>query len=298
VLARKSSHQRWLQGLPLDWCWGDVRSAEGLAEAVNGAEWVFHAAGVTKANGLSAYMAANADGTRRIMEACLSVPAPPRRVILVSSLAAWGPCAPEEYRPDSASCLPVSHYGMSKAAAEEIALAYSDRIPITILRPTAVYGPRDRDFLSLFRLVKRGWYLEVGGVERHICMLHVRDLVSALRLSAIADVPSGSAFFVSDGENRTQGEVVRSLERAMGVRARRLGIPLAAAWIVAAAAEWAAGLRGRPALLNRQKLREMVQAGWTCRIDGTVQALGFRPSVTLDEGLRETFLWYRQQGWL
>jgi dihydroflavonol-4-reductase len=298
VLARKTSDLRWIRGLPITCCWGDVREPGSLDEALRGVEWLFHVAGVTKALGYSHYLEANALGTRHVMEACARQSQPPSRVILISSLAACGPCPTDQPKREADPCNPVSHYGRSKLEAERMAMAFADKVPLTVIRPPAVYGPRDRDILAFFRLLHKGWDLRVGKRERYLCLIHVRDLVRGIIMAARAQVPSGSVFFLSDGQVHPWGEVVRAMARVMGVRARTIRVPVPAAWAVALGSEAVCGLLGLPPLLNREKVREMIQECWTCDIRKAMEELGFKPQIPLEEGLRETYLWYREQGWI
>lgn len=298
ALVRRTSDLRWIKGLPITLCWGDVTEPSSLDEALSGVGWVLHVAGVTKALGYTSYMEANAMGTRHVMEACLRQSERPRRVVLVSSLAACGPCRVERPTKESDACHPVSHYGRSKLEAERMAMALAHKVSLTVIRPPAVYGPRDRDILTFFRLLHRGWDLRVGKGERYLCLVHVRDLARGIILAAEAEVPSGSVFFVSDGEVHAWSDVVGILERVMGVRARTLKVPSGLAWIAALGSEAVCGLLGIPPLLNREKVREMLQSCWTCDIQKAIDELGFKPQVSLEEGLRETYLWYRKEGWI
>lgn len=298
VLARRTSDLRWIKGLPITFCWGDVTEPGSLDQALHGVEWVLHVAGVTKALGYTSYMEANALGTRHVMEACVRQSEPPRRVVLVSSLAACGPCQVERPRKESDACHPVSHYGMSKLEAERMAMALAHKVSLTVIRPPAVYGPRDRDILAFFRLLHRGWDLRVGSVERYLCLIHVEDLVRGIILAAQAEVPSGSVFFVSDGEVHAWSEVVHVLKEVMGVHARTIKVPSRVAWAAALGSEAICSLLRIPPLFNREKVREMVQECWTCDIQKAIDELGFRPQVSLEEGLRETYLWYRREGWI
>jgi dihydroflavonol-4-reductase len=298
VLARRTSDQRWLRGIPLTWCWGDLGVPLSLQEALQEVDWVFHVAGVTKALGYAAYMAVNARGTRHLMEACLREGEPPSRVVLVSSLAASGPCGLNEAKRESDPCLPVSHYGISKFEGERIALSYADRVSLVMVRPPVVYGPRDRDVLTFFRMIKGGWNLTLGGGERYLCMLHVEDLVQGVLLAAEAQVSSGSTFFLSDGQVHSWTEMADLLQGIVGTQVRSLRIPVRVAWVAALASELVSALRGTPPLFNREKLREMLQQAWTCEIQSAVETLGFSPQIPLEKGLRETYRWYREQGWI
>lgn len=298
VLARKTSDRRWIRNLPLSWYRGDVGDPVSLSEAVQGVDWVFHLAGLTKAHSYDAYVSTNAQGTRHILEACMRRETPLSKFVLVSSVAASGPSSSARPMRETDPPQPVSHYGQSKLQAEQIALAHADQIPLILLRPAAVYGPRDRDILAFFRLVRRGWNLTVGAGERYLSMIHVRDLVEAILLAAETDVRSGSIFFLSDGGIHRWQEVVDLLGQIMGVRVRTVRFPVTVASVVAWGAEVASRMRGLPPLLNRQKVREMIQESWACDIQLAKERLGFQPKIHLAEGLRETYVWYRKHGWV
>ncbi len=298
ILSRQTSDLIWIRDLDVERVTGDLQEEVSLEKAVQGMEWVFHLAGLTKARRLHSYMKANTLGTFNLLRACTATEKPPQRVVLLSSLAAWGPSSPSCPRGEAEPCSPVSHYGLSKARAEEVACSFASRLPLVILRPTAVYGPRDKDVLAFFRMVKKGWFLRLGTQERYICMIHVKDLVRAILLAAKAPVQSGSVYPVSDGEVHTWSEVAQMLARIMGVRVRSLSLPLALAWSAALVSEAVSWVTGLPPLYNREKLKEMIQPGWTCSIEKSKTDLGFEPAICLEKGLMETYLWYQRMGWI
>ncbi len=298
ILVRSTSNLNWVRGLDVELTTGDLQQDGVLGNSLEGMDWVFHVAGVTKARSLSSYMRANTLGTLNLLKACTKMKKPPQRVIVLSSLAAWGPNTPSCPRGETEPCCPVSHYGLSKARAEDLACTFASELPLVILRPTAVYGPRDKDVLAFFRMVKKGWFINLGAQDRYICMIHVRDLVRAMLLAAMAHVPSGSIYPVSDGEVHTWGQVAQILAKIMEVDIKVLRVPLFVAWsaaLVSEAFSWAFGL---PPLYNREKLKEMLQPGWTCSIEKSKVELGFQPTISLQEGLKETYIWYRQMGWI
>lgn len=298
VLVRTTSDVHWIRGLPLIWCLGDIKDPTSLSNALQGVEWVFHVAGVTKAIGYSAYESANVKGTQNVLEACLQQQRPPQKVVVVSSLGAAGPCDPNYPRLESDVCQPVSHYGLSKMEAERIALSYRERMSMVVIRPPTTYGPRDRDILALFRLVKSGFHLTLGQGEHYLCMIHVADLVEAVLQAAETAVSSGSIFFVSDGETHTWSEIVSILEGLLGVRTRKVRIPVGLALLIALGWETVCRVRRIPPLLNRQKVMEIQQVGWTCDIQEAAKKLHFTPTISLQEGLKETYRWYLDQGWI
>jgi nucleoside-diphosphate-sugar epimerase len=298
VLKRQESPLRWLEGLPIEIRTGDVQTQAGLAEALEGMDCVIHVAGVTKAYNYNGYSSVNARGTANIVRACLNGPFHPEKFILVSSLAACGPSKRGRPRREEDPCTPVSHYGQSKLEAEKITLSASDRINVLVIRPPAVYGPRDRDILAFFRMLKRGLHMTVRGYEPEVSLVHAGDLARGIILAAEADTESGEKYFISDGQLYTWSQVAKLLSCIMGVRTREIRIPFGVAWVSALFSEWSCRIRGVPPLFNRQKLLEMTQEAWTCDIQRARERLGFEPSVTLKEGLREIFQWYRDNGWI
>ena len=155
VFTRKTSNDKWIADLPPDRYYGDMSDPESLRDALDGVETVFHLAGVTKAFDEKTYIRVNAEGTKHLLDACLSMQSPPKRIVIVSSLAAAGPSTRDRPKRESDPCRPVSPYGRSKQMAEEVAAYYTDKLSIVIVRPPAVYGPRDGDFLSSFKLIKK-----------------------------------------------------------------------------------------------------------------------------------------------
>lgn len=298
ALVRDTSDRRWIKDLPVEFSVGNLSDPLSLKEAVKDVDWVFHVAGVTKARGFSAYLKANALGTKNLLEACWSANPEVKRFILLSSLSAWGPSSPVCPREETEGCAPVSHYGLSKAMAEKEACLYVGKLPVVILRPTAVYGPRDRDILAFFKMVRRGVFLRVGSEERYVCMIHVRDLVEGIIMAALREVPSGSTYHLSDGRVHTWGEVARAMAKVMDVSVREIRVPVSIAAFLALLSEFSSWIMGTPPLFNRQKLKEMLQQGWTCSIEKAKRELGFQPRIPLEQGLRETYLWYREMGWL
>jgi nucleoside-diphosphate-sugar epimerase len=172
-----------------------------------------------------------------------------------------------------------------------------DRLPIVIVRPPAIYGPRDVDFLTYFRILKKHLRPLLGFWERRLSICHVRDAVSGTILAGESERSAGLIYFLSGGET-TWDELTGIMAGALSVRALKIRVPLFALHALAALSEALAPLfRERPAL-DRRKAREMTQQCWTCDWSRAAEELGYEPSVELAEGLRETVVWYRRQGWL
>ena len=297
-LVRDPSRLRWLNGLPVRTVRGDCSDSASLSRAVRGVSVVFHLAGLTKAKRTREYYEVNHLGTKNILDACGRHNSGLAKFILVSSLAAAGPSPDGRCITDRDAPRPVSDYGRSKLFAEEEALRYKDRFPVVILRPSAVYGPRDRDIYELFRWAARGVTLTIAGEERFINPCYVEDLAEAIFLAAKKETPSGSKYFVAEDKAYPWSEFRRLLLSTGGVKAKNLTIPYWLAYLIGAASELGGIITGRAALTNRQKVREAAQRYWVCDLGNIRNELGFTARHPLEEGLKRTWAWYREKGWL
>lgn len=226
-LVRDPDRLQWLRGMNISLVRGDCSDPGSLASAVRGVSIVFHIAGLTKAKHARDYYLVNHLGTRNILEACARYNPGIRKLILISSLAAAGPSPDGNPLKKSDVPRPVSDYGKSKLRAEEEALAYKDLFPVVILRPAAVYGPRDRDMYELFRWAARGATLEISGGERYINLCYVLDLATAIVRAAEQETRSGSIYFVAEGRPYSWSDFRRTLLDTGRVKALNLKIPYA-----------------------------------------------------------------------
>ena len=181
---------------------------------------------------------------------------------------------------------PVSDYGKSKQKAEEETLQYRERFPVVILRPSAVYGPRDRDMYELFRWAARGLTIEINGGEHFINPCYVKDLALAIVHAAEQKTASGSIFFIAEKQTYSWAAFRQALLTTGGVKAVNVKIPYAAAYLIGVASEIGGLFTGKPALTNRQKVLEASQRYWICDMSETEQQLGFRSVYPLPQGLK------------
>jgi nucleoside-diphosphate-sugar epimerase len=269
---------------------GDLRTGEGLAEAVLGAECVLHLAGVTKSLDGDEYFRGNAEATR-LLAGALAARSDPPRLVYCSSLAAAGPSLPGRPRDERQPPAPVSLYGRSKLAGEHAVRRVSDRVPCVIVRPPIVYGPGDREFVpALSPLVRLGVVPRPG--PRRYSLIHVDDLCAALLAAAehgptlSAADPVAGLYFVCDGVEYLLDDVCRALARALN---RRMPLVVPVPGLVtrcaAAGSELLGRARGQVPMLNRDKARELRCPAWTCSAERAARDLGFSPAVSLRAGL-------------
>jgi nucleoside-diphosphate-sugar epimerase len=297
-LVRDLRQLRWLEGKEVQLIQGDCTQPETLGGAVQGVSHVFHCAGLTKAKHARDYYLVNHHGTKNILAACARFNPDIEKFVLVSSQAAAGPSPDGRPVGEGNTAHPVSDYGRSKLLAEDEARGYKDRLPVVILRPAVVYGPRDVDVFELFRWASRGLTLEMTGGDRYINLCYVEDLTAALLLSAEHGTESGSVYFVAENRCCSWSEF-RALLLATGdVKARTIRLPYGAAYLIALFSEIGSLFTGKPALANRQKVREAAQRYWLCDVGKIENELCFKAEYPLEKGLELTWRWYRKNKWL
>ncbi len=297
-LVRDPDRLQWLTGLKVRIVQGDCVNPASLGPAVREMSAVFHVAGLTKAQRARDYYAVNQAGTANLLEACARYNPGLKKFLLVSSLAAAGPSPDGKPVMTGDAPRPITDYGRSKLLAEEVTLRYKDIFPVVILRPSAVYGPRDRDMFELFRWASRGLTVEIGSGEHYINPCYVEDLTTAMLLAAEQDTGSSGIYFVAENRPYSWSEFREALLLTGSIKARTIKIPYAAAYLIGLASEFGSLFKSKPALTNRQKVREAAQKYWVCDTNKTEKELGFRTEYPLHKGLENTWQWYRDNKWL
>lgn len=306
ALVRRTSNRSGLEaiGTPVEFAYGDVCDAESLPAALEGVDAVVHIAAVTKGLRREDYFRVNHFGTRNLAEAART--AGVRRFVHCSTLAVVGPMPHGRPSLEDDVPAPVSWYGSSKLAGEEVLRRLSADLDLTIVRPPIVYGPRDTDFFEVFKMAARGLGLKPGLFGSKLySMIHVEDLAEAMALALDkgqrVEGMQGAAgvYHVSDGGVYAWEELIRRAGRALG-RENTVVLPLpeSLSWPAGLFGEIASRITGKPQILNLDKVRESMGPGWACNVDRSVDELGFVPRFPLDEGLIDAATWYRENRWL
>lgn len=298
LLRNKGKDQGWLSGLDFEYFKGDIIEPKSLLSAVEGVDFVFHLAGLTKSNIKSEFYKINAEGTKNLLKATWKLNPDLKRFVLVSSLAAVGPSQNGKLLTESDPANPISDYGKSKLKAEEIALKFSQKLPITIVRPPAVYGPRDRDIFGLFKYIKQGWCPILAGGPRYSSVIYVKDLVEGIVSVAEQEKAQGEVYFLSDDEPYSWDYFADTIAEIFEVKPRKMVIPLKLAFLISCGFELMAKFTKRPTIFNLDKFRELKVTHWICDNSKAKKELGFRPRFDLQKGLYETAQWYLENGWL
>jgi len=297
-LVRNTSQLGWVKDLPVEFVVGDCREKASLQQAVQDVEQVFHLAGATMAIKETTFFEVNGLGTKNLVQACIEHNTCLEKFIYLSSQAAAGPCPDSGMKKESAPCEPVSPYGKSKLLGEEVALSHAHELPLLILRPCAVYGPRDKGFSTLFQCLAKNINPCLTGPEQHISLCYVEDLVRAILLAAATPTASGEIFFLSDGHDYRMADIADTFAHAMDIRAFKLPLPHQLLLGMAFCAECFARVTGRPSIMSRGKVREMGCTNWLCDIAKARAFLGFESRIALAQGAALTVAWYRKEHWL
>lgn len=297
-MVRSSSDLTYIRHLPVEWVYGDVCDADCLHQACQGIDVICHCAALTRAVDEQTFFQVNTEGTKALARTAIEAAPNLKRFVYVSSQSAVGPSRnADDYVPESRSPQPITWYGRSKWAAEQALLSMNDVLPLTIVRPAPVFGPRDRDFFTYFDLVNRRLQLKLGRDPRRVSLVFIHDLIDLIILALENEAAVGQTYF-GCGEATTYEEFSASISRALGKRSIRITLPV---WIltpialVAQVQEW---LTRRPALLNGQRVKDMKQPYWLCSGEKTRMQLGFEPRTDLETAVRETADWYQENGWL
>ena len=298
ALVRPGRVPENLAGLDVEIVRGELTAPETLPAAVQGVDWVFHLAAALKGFREEDLARVNVGGTRALVEACLAAPAPPRRFVHVSSLAAGGPSpAGGAPRPAGAPDAPLTWYGRTKLEGEKV-VAAAERLTSVICRPAVVFGPRERDVLQYFQIARRGFLPVLGRRDRHYSLVYGPDLALGLLRAAQAETPRAAVYDVASPEVVTWRELGLAIAAALGKKARVVRLPEWVAPPAGAVADLFARIAGKPQIFSSQKVVEMRAPAWVADTAPAARDLGFVAPTPLAAALAETAAWYREHGWL
>jgi nucleoside-diphosphate-sugar epimerase len=300
ALVRPTTNRQWLDPGRVAFALGDVGDPHGegaLARAVEGCETVYHVAGITQADRPEAFDRVNAGGAERIARAAAR--AGVTRLVLVSSQAAGGPTRGPKPRTEEDLDTPVGAYGRSKLEGERRAAEAleGEGTDLVVVRPPAVYGPRDAAFAMLFRLAEAGVVPLPGGSAQRLSLVHASDLAQGTLRVRERGRP-GARYYLTSGPPVTTAELVDTIGRALGRKPLRVDVPSVMLRAAVSAAEAWTRATGRPARLTRARLADWMEPDWTVDDARARAELHYAPRVELAAGILETARWYRSAGWI
>ena len=276
-----------------------------------GWDYVCHAAGATKCLREEDFFHTNTEGTRHLIDALRETGMTPRRFVFVSSLSIFGAIREQPVRkatPDnpwiyspillSDTPRPNTAYGRSKLEAEHYLTSQKD-FPYTILRPTGVYGPRERDYFLMAKSISQHTDFAVGYRPQEITFVYMMDVVQAVYRCLDAPKAEGRAYFLSDGHIYNSRRFSDLLQQEMGNPwVLHVKAPLWFLRMLCWCGDKWMHLTGKLIVLNNDKFNTLSQRNWRCDIEPARSDLGFEPEWSLEDGVRAAVKWYRENGWL
>ena len=302
--VRKSSSREFLKDERIHFIELNLSSEEQLKKQLKDIQfdYVVHAAGVTKCLHKEEFFCINTEGTKNLVRALLDLQMPLKRFVYISSLSIMG--AIREKQPyqeirERDKAQPNTAYGKSKLEAEQWLNSLNEKLfPFIILRPTGVYGPRERDYFMIAKSIKAHTDFAVGFKQQDITFVYVTDVVQAVFL-ALEKGETGRCYFLSDGEvyqSSTFSDLIRKeLGNPWWIR---ITAPLWLLRIITFCGEYMGHLTGKVTALNNDKYNIMKQRNWRCDISPARQELGYEPKVKLEEGVHKSIVWYKKNKWL
>ena len=301
--VRKSSSKEYLQDERIHFIELNLSSKAQLIEQLrpHQFDYVVHAAGVTKCLNKADFRRINTEGTKNLVDALLDLQMPLKRFVFLSSLSVFGAIKEQlpydEIREDDTP-KPNTEYGRSKLEAERYIDSIGSRLPYTILRPTGVYGPREKDYFMMAKSIKQHIDFAVGYQRQDITFVYVTDVVQAVFL-ALEKGETGRKYFLSDGQvyqSTTFSDLIHEeLGRPWWLR---ITAPVWVLRVVTFFGEYIGHMTGKVTALNNDKYNILRQRNWRCDIEPARRELGFEPKVQLKEGVKTTIRWYKDHKWL
>lgn len=276
----------------------DLNNGISWDSLLDGVDCVYHVAGVTRCRSPREYYEGNYRATKHFVDICVNLRSSLKRFVYVSSLTAVGPSLDGRPVDETSPYHPVSHYGKSKMLAELEVLRVSDRLPMTIVRPSAVYGPRERDMYDYMRLIKKGIQPLVGFRSKLMSLIHSDDLVDGIIRSGESEIAVGKTYLLGSEAIYSVREIGRAISCAVHRHPLCVGLPHCLIYAVGGIATLVGKATGQQVFFNIEKVKESVQPAWTCSVEKAKSELGFHQSVELVEGMKSTYSWYCKNGWM
>jgi dihydroflavonol-4-reductase len=298
ALVRNPNKLGFLNGLPIEIIEGDLFSNSSLEKGIEGAQYVYHVAGLVAAKSKMQFYRGNRDATRNIIEITSRVNPNVKKFVFISSQTAVGPGKGMTPVTESTLPNPLTTYGKSKLASELEVLKFKDKLRVTILRVSAVYGPRDSATFDYFKSAYMGLELLIGFRETYVSLVHSTDLVSGIILAGEKEIANGQTYFIGSEQYYTWNEIGYVTKNVLNKKLFRVRVPKPMVFVIAGISGLTSKFKKKPSVLNFEKAFDLTQDNWCCDISKAKNELGYRQEVTLADGVKETITWYLDNKWM
>jgi nucleoside-diphosphate-sugar epimerase len=275
----------------------DLLDVNSISKHMADVDYIIHIAGITKAKHKSEFFVGNVKTTHNLLTAASQFKHL-KKFCYISSLTAVGPSATGVPLTELAHCHPITTYGKSKLEAEHLCKRYMNRVPIVIIRPPAVFGPRDIDILEIFKWVNRGFRPVIGSSEKTLSLIYAPDLAKGIIQATFDERTSGEIYNIADPTIFTFSFIMDYLATFINSSTIRIHLPKGLVYSMAGITQFTSAFSKKPAILNIEKARDLLQKHWVCDPTKIQKHIGFRSETSIYDGIKKTFHWYRERGWL
>jgi len=297
-IVRKTSNLKWLKDKNVEIHICELTDVDGLKRIFNGADYIFHVAGVVKAKNPQGYFDGNVKTTKAMLEAAEEYKDKIKRFLLVSSQTSSGPSPFGKPITENDPCKPITTYGKSKLEQERLAESYMNKFPITICKVAAVYGERDTEIFIFFNTFSKGLMTSIGLRDKQVSLIHVADVVRGLYLAAVSEKSANQSYFITSEKYYTWKEVGDVTSKVMNKKPLRVKVPHFIVYIIAAIAQFFAIFSSKAATLNIEKAKDLTREAWISDYRKAYNDFGFKQEISLEEGIKRTVEWYKKMKWI
>lgn len=291
-IVRNPLKLRFIQGLNVKLIQADCSDKESIKKINWQFDYIFNLSGITKASHPEEFFQSNYIGTKNLVEVVAQANPTIKRFVHVSSLAAVGPCVNSKPVTESTEPHPVSEYGKSKLLGEKAVEFFKDKLPITIIRPPAVYGPRDSDFLTFFKIIKAGFVFYF--TEAVYSLIYIDDLIKGIMTAGKDEKATGETFFIADPHPYSTTEIVSAISEALEKKPLKIKISKKMGMFFIKIFQ----KFEKKSIINTDKLKELSQPCWVCSTEKAERMLGYKAKTKLREGMLWTARWYKMNQWI
>jgi nucleoside-diphosphate-sugar epimerase len=297
---RKTSNLRWLNDLPIELVDVSLQDKNSLESVVKDVDYIYHVAGLVAAKSYEEFVKANCETTRNLLEATYNANNKLQRFVLVSSQTAAGPSESlDKPKTEDDVPNPITRYGKSKKESENIAKSFMSKLPITIVRPPAVYGPRDPAIKDIFKIANKGLATLIGFNKKYVSLIHSSDLTRGIQLAGESANSAGEIYFITSNKFYTWDEIMDAMKIALNNKIMiKIHLPHSLVLSLAAVSGFFGKFSQKPPVFDYEKGQDFIQNYWTCSPDKAKKDFNFISEISLEKGMLETANWYKAMKWI
>ncbi|MBX3044208.1 MAG: NAD(P)-dependent oxidoreductase [Candidatus Kapabacteria bacterium] len=299
-MVRNPNNIKWLKNKGYEIVEGNFENKENLKIAVEGVDYIFHVAGLNFAKNKKDFQIVNTLGTQMLLNAAYDYNPGLKRFVYMGSQTATGPSPDFEHPVDEESPRnPITSYGLSKKLAEDEVMAFKGKIPYTIIKPPAVFGPRDTAIYGLFKMMYFGFAAHMGMSKKYISLIFVDDLVKGTVQAALCPVAVDNTYFLTNDKFYDWDYISDVFKAQMNKSFYfKVKVPEPVVRAVGISSEFLFGLFGVHPKFDKDKSKDFICQYWTCKADKAKRDFGFKQNYTFNEAVKLTFDWYKENKWL